>query len=85
MSHWSWKYFYTNRQKYLNNDSFYQVWCNACVNGRVGVLRQVDEDAVRSGIISEVRTEEELITAGKYYSRNFLEIVIYARFASEGS
>jgi hypothetical protein len=65
--HWAWDHFVTDGEKYQNNNSNKNAWCNACLVFEETLLRESDIIGVAMSGFPQARTEEQWQAQGDCY------------------
>ena len=57
--HWSWEYFFSDGNMFLNNHSNKNAWCKACLCREVTLLRESDIVGAAMSGMDQGRTDEQ--------------------------
>jgi hypothetical protein len=69
--HWSWEYYFSDGNMFLNNNSNKNAWCKACLDREVTLLRESDiVGAVISGM-DQGRTDEQREQQGMHFFNKY--------------
>lgn len=61
---WIWKYYYTDNSKYRNDATHRNAWCQAELDDKISLFREMDKAARYNGEVITERDEKALLQDG---------------------